>query len=140
MAKKDELLSLFAKYEAELSAARAKQGYFERLFRSDADLATGRLTQQLIEQADVLLADTPAEEASEIFETILQTAVDHIEDRYLGLTYIALQRNLLPLIPCLTAAQAAAFLAKIESGIPRRSRPPLTEQLLKELKQAAKTK
>lgn len=140
MAKKDELLSLFAKYETELSAARSKLGYFERLFRSDAELATGRLTQQLIEQADVLLADTPAEEAPEIFETILQTAVDHIEDRYLGLTYIALQRNLLPLVPCLTAAQAAAFLAKIESGIPRRSRPPLTEQLLKELKQAAKTK
>jgi len=138
MAKKDELLALIARYETDLAEARNKVGYFERFFKSDADLPTGYRTQRFFEQADELLGDTPAEESADIFEVILQTGIDHLEQRYLGLTYSALQRNLLPLLPNLTAEQAAAFAEKIKTGIPRRYRTPLTDKLLAGLKQAAK--
>lgn len=137
MERVEEVRLLMQTYEEELPGAEKKVSVWQKLFSAQGSLETDKLTDRFFEKIIPILEATEADEVYEMSKLIITRGSEVCEERYLGITFTALQRFMLSRVTELTSQQAGELFRMLDQGYPRRCRLPVVEEYLKALNKAS---
>lgn len=90
---------------------------------------------KLKSELDMLFSDkSSSEDIRELADFMLRQVSDSSDEPRMKYSFMAVQRHLIPLIPCLNMEDAAYLYKRFEELIPRKERFPVIIDLMKKLK------